>query len=137
MTREAFLAMQKILKPEGTLVINAFGDFAPGKDFLAASLFDTLLSVFPSVRIHHERGEGGNTLFVASSRTNLAILHPPTFENLPSRCAAEVQDAFETLREPNPIHGIVLTDDFNPVEHRDARNREEMRRQLANSMREL
>jgi hypothetical protein len=31
----------------------------------------------------------------------------------------------------------VLTDDFNPVEFYDARNREKLRRQLALSVREL
>jgi spermidine synthase len=134
MTREAFTAMRRSLKPEGTLVINTFGDFDPGQDFLAASLSKTLASVFPSVRIHHARY--GNTLFVASSRTNLAIVHPPTFDQVHRRCADEVEEAFETLRETDPRHGMVLTDDFNPVEFYDARNRESMRRYLANAMHE-
>jgi len=135
MTREAFTAIRRDLKPEGTLVINTFGDFDPGQDFFAASLSKTLVSVFPSVRIH--KGTYGNTLFVASSNTNLVIVHPPDFDHVNSACVSYVREAFATLRETDPAHGIVLTDDFNPVEFYDAKNREAMRRSLADSMREL
>src|SRR5437899_968916 len=50
MTREAFTAMRRILKPDGTLVINTFCDVDPGDDFFGASLSKTLASVFPGVR---------------------------------------------------------------------------------------
>ena len=42
--------------------------------------------------------------------------------------------AFESLREPNPRHGQILTDDYNPVEFYDAANRENLRRYLAMAM---
>ena len=135
MTREAFSAMHRVLKPQGTLVINTFGDFASGQDFFAASLSKTLQNVFASVRIH--KGEYGNTLFVASINPNLAIVHPPHFEQVHANCASLVQEAFETLRETHPGHGIVLTDDFNPVEFYDAKNRETLRRYLANEMHKM
>ena len=38
------------------------------------------------------------------------------------------------LRETDPAHGIVLTDDYNPVEFRDAANREAIRKNLARSI---
>ncbi len=136
MTREAFAAMRRLLKPDGTLVINSFGDFEPGQDFFTASLYKTLANVFPSVRIHND-GRNGNTMFVASSRPNLEIVHPPDFAHVHPHCAQEVQAAFEGLRETNPRHGRVLTDDYNPVEFRDAANREELRRRLALSMKNL
>ena len=135
MTREAFSAIMNDLKPEGTLVINTFGDFEPGQDFLAASLSKTLRAVFPSVRIH--KGGYGNTLFVASRNANLSMVHPPNFDRVHNNCVAQVKDAFDTLRETHPGHGIILTDDFNPVEFYDARNRETMRRYLANWVHEL
>ena len=135
MTREAFNAIRRRLKLGGTLVINTFGDFEPGEDYFAASLSKTLKDVFPSLRIH--KGSYGNTLFVASSNPNLTILHPPNFDLVNSHCAAEVRDAFETLRETHPSHGIILTDNFNPVEFYDAKNRERMRRYLAVSMQPL
>jgi spermidine synthase len=135
MTREAFRAMGRVLKPQGTLVINTFGDFEPGQDFFAASLSKTLHSVFPSVRIH--KGHYGNTLFVASNNPDLAIVHPPDFDGVNSNCASDVREAFATLRETHPGHGMVLTDDFNPVEFYDAKNRESLRRYLANNMHEM
>jgi len=135
MTREAFSAIRRDLKPEGTLVINTFGEFEAGQDFFAASLSKTLKNVFPSVRIH--KGQYGNTLFVASINPKLEIVHPPKFEAVHSNCASQVRDAFATLRETHPGHGIVLTDDFNPVELYDAKNRENLRRYLADSMHEM
>ncbi len=137
MTREAFTAMRRNLKPEGTLVINTFADLRAGQDFFAASLHKTLQAVFPSVRIHSVKREDRNTLFVASSNPNLAILHPANFDQVHGNCVSEVRDAFETLRLTDPNHGIVLTDDFNPVEFKDAKNRENLRRNLAVSMHEL
>jgi predicted membrane-bound spermidine synthase len=134
MTKEAFSAMRRILKPDGTLVINCFGDFDPGEDFFVASLEKTLTNVFPGVRLHNERN-GGNVLFVASARTNLTILHEPDFEQVHPHCRSEVKSAFGRIVEAIPEHGIVLTDDYNPVEFYDAANRERIRRNLAQNMR--
>ncbi len=47
----------------------------------------------------------------------------------------QARDAMDGLKEANPKSGRVLTDDFNPVEFHDAKNREQFRRQLAFSMR--
>jgi SAM-dependent methyltransferase len=135
MTREAFSAVRRVLKPEGTLVINTFGSFDTGADFFTASLWKTLSSVFASVRIH--AGRRGNTLFVASARPELAIVHPPNFNGIHWYCVEEVKDAFASLRETHPGHGVVLKDDFNPVEFYDAANRERHRRYLAESMRRM
>jgi len=41
------------------------------------------------------------------------------------------------LRETDPRHGRVLTDDYNPVEFYDAAHREQTRRWLAQAMREF
>ncbi len=129
MTREAFAALRRVLKPEGVLVINTFADPDQQVDFFSASLYKTLTNTFTSVRLHH--GRNGNSLFVASPRTDLAILHPPTFDHVWSGCREQVKDAFATLREPNLDHGLILTDDYNPVEFHDAANREVLRKNLA------
>ena len=42
-----------------------------------------------------------------------------------------VVELFSNLHPTVPGHGIVLTDDFNPLEYHDAANREETRRYLA------
>jgi spermidine synthase len=135
MTREAFGGIQRVLKPDGVLVINTFADLDPPDDFFGASLYKTLTNVFPSVRIHSARN--GNTLFVAAPRANLAIVHPPEFSHVHSSAVSIVQEAFNTLREPDPRHGRVLTDDYNPVEVFDAAHRESLRRRLAMEMKRL
>jgi spermidine synthase len=133
MTREAFEAMRHILRPDGTLVINCFADFAPGRDFFAASLDRTLREVFRSVRIH---GAGqGNVFYVASDRDELRALREPRFDEMHPVVRRQARSAFATLLRADPREGIVLTDRFNPVEFHDAHNREQIRRQLARTMR--
>jgi hypothetical protein len=78
---------------------------------------------------------GGNTLFVASPRAELVFLHPQSFAEVHPDALDDVRAAFNTLWEPDPGRGIVLTDDHNPIEFYDAANRERYRRALALSMR--
>ena len=61
MTREAFASIRRVLRPGGTLVINAFCSVEDGNDFFAASLTKTLASVFPGVKLH-TAGPGQNLL---------------------------------------------------------------------------
>ena len=75
-----------------------------------------------------------NTLFVASLRSPLTVLNPPDFARVHPDAATEVKAAFARSWEPDLKRGIVLTDDYNPVEYYDAANREKMRRLLAMSM---
>jgi spermidine synthase len=141
MTREAFSSIRRVLKPDGVLVINSFGDFDPGEDFFTTSLFKTLTNVFPSVRIH--TATGGNTFYVASDRTPLEMIRAPDTSNVHSDVLGLAQSAYAGIIEPgrsyrqlvlNLGNGRVLTDDFNPAEFYDARNREKNRRQLAMGM---
>lgn len=136
LTREAFGEMRRVLKPDGVLVINSFGDFSRGRDFFTASVDKTLRAVFGSVRIHND-GLHGNTLFVASARERLEIVHPPILEDVHRDALSQVVAALDGLRETNPESGRVLTDDFNPVEFYDAANRERIRKDLANRIRAL
>ncbi len=128
MTREAFAAMRHVLRPNGVLVINTFGDLSPKHDFLSASLFKTLKGVFASVRIHHIPGH--NMLFVASDQPELKIFHPPDFSQVHRACRDDVESTFSETPEPDLNNGIILTDDYNPVEFYDAANREQLRRNL-------
>jgi len=136
MTQEAFSEMRRALKAHGVLVINSFGDFWPGRDFLTASIYQTLASVFTSVRIHAE-GMHGNTLFVASANPDLKILREPDLSGVHVSSARQVSAAFDGLREVTPASGRVLTDDYNPVEFHDAVNREQLRRNLAVGVKNL
>jgi hypothetical protein len=137
MTREAFAAVRRVLKEDGVIVINIFGDFSQEKGFLTASLHKTLKTIFPSVRIH-ALGNNGNVFFVASARPQLEILHPPDFAKVHPAVRPSAESAFTAgVRTTDPQIGIVLADDYNPVEFYDAPNREVWRRALALAMKSL
>lgn len=132
MSREAFAAIHRVLRPDGVLVINSLGDLAHGRDFLTASLERTLRAVFGATSI---RATGnGNVFHIATPATVLrehrgldfAAVHPDLREDVRAMLAA--------VRIADPSHGVVLTDDFNPVDFHDAANREEMRRRLVSWM---
>lgn len=133
-TKEAFASIKRILKPEGVLVINSFGSFEKGRDFGVASLARTLRegANFKSVKVH-AYGDG-NVFYVASCQAYLQIGKEPVFEEVHSSCRGRVETLFENTVQVDCSHGIVLTDDFNPLEYYDAENREETRRWLALSM---
>lgn len=129
MTREAFAAMRRCLKPGGALVMNTFADLSPGKNFLGASIFKTLRQVFKSVVIHDALN--GNVFYVASDREPLAAVRPLAFDSVPEQLRWAVEHAFDNRVSTDDTAGIVLTDDYNPVDFYDAQNRETLRRQLA------
>ncbi|MCE9552453.1 MAG: fused MFS/spermidine synthase [Planctomycetes bacterium] len=130
MTREAFAAMRDALAPGGTLVINSFGDLTEGHDFYPASLEKTLRTVFKSVKVHAAQATG-NIFFVASDRQELEFVHQPVEPDTTARIKRLVQGALANVIVPDPSRGIVLSDDFNPVEYYDAENRERFRRKTA------
>ncbi len=134
MTRECFLAARERLAPGGVLVINCFGYFEPSRDFFPQSLARTLLSVFPSLRIH-DSGTG-NLFFVASPRESLPLPSFPSFGHVHPAIRNRVAFACRNRIEPDPRRGSALTDDYNPVEFHDAMVREDLRRGMARSMRE-
>jgi spermidine synthase len=129
MTREAFEAIRAVLHPDGVLVINSFGDLTRGKDFFTASLSKTLAAVFQSVKIH--TGTTGNVFFVASAREELAFRREPDLAEVHPMLRFAVQRTYESTVQTSVESGIVLTDDYNPVEFHDAANRERIRRDLA------
>ncbi|HVO39241.1 MAG TPA: fused MFS/spermidine synthase [Spirochaetia bacterium] len=132
MSREAFQEVRRILKRDGVLVINTFVDFNSPGDFAGASLFRTLQAVFSSVRAHG--APATNTLFVASDRSPLTILHEPRYADVHPDAIADVRAAFARSWVPDASRGIVLTDDYNPLEYFDAANRERYRRDMAMTM---
>jgi len=134
-TREAFASMRRVLRPGGTLVINSFGNLEAGRDFFTASLDKTLKAVFPSV-VAHSSGDGG-IFFVASDRPTLAFVRPPDRANIHPEVLDDTEATFAGVVDPLPGHGRVLTDDYNPAEFYDARNREEFRRRLAMGAKEM
>jgi spermidine synthase len=134
MTREAFAAIRRVLRPGGVLIINAFCRTDAGRDFFGASLDQTLKAVFASVYMH---GNGDQSYFVATDRAGPEFLHPPEPDRAHPAVRADVALTFANILQPLPADGRVLTDDFNPVEFYDAQNREALRRLFALGAREL
>jgi spermidine synthase len=131
LTREAFSSIRRVLRPGGALVINSFGNLEPGHDFFVSSLDRTLKSVFASVHLHTDTTDGG-MFFVASDRTPLVFVRRPDLQNIHPLVVDEAEASFNHVVET--VHdedGLVLTDDYNPAEFYDAKNREELRRLLA------
>ena len=140
LSRQAFAAMQRVLKPGGVLIMNTFGSTNPGKDFFAASVSKTLQSVFGRVRICGTSGPGVvNMFFSASDRPEMTLGEFPNIEEVPEtrKCREEVSYARNADWHTEPADGIVLTDDYNPLEYYDAANREQTRRNLALGTREM
>jgi len=135
MTREAFESIRRVLRPGGVLVINSFTELTEGRDYFACSLSKTLKTVFKGVRLHTE-GQGA-IFFAATDRPNPGFVHPPDFSNIHPRAQLETETAVKNLVEAAPDRGRVLTDDFNPVEFYDAKNRELIRRHLAMAAKDM
>jgi SAM-dependent methyltransferase len=129
LTREAFGSIHKVLRPGGSLVINCFGDLEEGHDYFAASLNKTLKAVFKAVHMHTS-GHGA-VFFAASDREDPGFVRPPDFAGFHPQVLRETEAVFSGIVDTPADRGRILTDDFNPVEFYDARNREEIRRRLA------
>lgn len=136
MTREAFSSIRRVLRPGGALVINSFGNLEPGHDFFVASLNKTLKSVFANVHLHTGTTDGG-MFFVASDRSPLEFVRRPDLQGIHPRVMEDAQDSFNHIVDTIPEDGMVLTDDYNPAEFYDAKNREEIRHSLAMHARDL
>jgi predicted membrane-bound spermidine synthase len=135
MSRQAFESIRRVLRPGGVLVINSFGDLEDGRDFFTASLNKTLKAVFQSVRLHSS-GDGA-MFFAAGNRPDMAFVNPPNLQGVHPDVVFEAKTTYAQTVQPIPGHGLVLTDNFNPAEYYDARNREELRRSLAKRAREM
>ena len=135
MTREAFAAMKRVLRPGGVLVINSFAELEEGRDFFGTSLNRTLQAVFPGVRMHS--CNRGAIFFVATDRAEPGFVRAPDLEGIHPRALNDTQTAFANILEAPAGRGRVLSDDYNPVEFYDARNREQIRRNLAKAAREM
>jgi spermidine synthase len=135
MTQETFATIRRVLRPGGVVVVHTFGELQPGRDYLLASIGKTLQSVFPGVRLH-TNGDGA-FFFVARLEDAFASVGPVTLEDTHPDVREEVSLAFTTTVPLPAGSGVVLTDDYNPAEYYDARNRELLRRRLALTARQM
>ncbi|MBM3848398.1 MAG: hypothetical protein FJ405_19195 [Verrucomicrobia bacterium] len=136
MTRESFESARQLLNSDGLFVLNSFGDFDLAPDpFFLASMHKTLAAVFRTVKIHSTGN--GNVFFVASMRETLEMQQRPSLRKVHATKVPEVRKGYANMITTDPAHGMVLTDDYNPVEVRDARNRERIRRAMAEAVRKF
>ncbi len=135
MTREAFESIKRVLRPGGALVINMFGELEPGNDFFAASLDKTLRAVFPGVRLHGT-GEGA-VFFTATPRPAPEFVRPVELDGVHPVVREDYKITMASSLRTDPNSGRILTDDYNPVEFYDAKNRENVRRRLALAWKDL
>jgi spermidine synthase len=135
MSTEAFRSITNVLKPGGVLTINCFGELQAGEDFFPASLKKTLSTAFATVRMH---STGRSAVFFAATTSPVTdFVSKPDLENIHPEAQEDVVRAFRTLVDSLPESGLVLTDDYNPADYYDARHREEVRRNLAMSVRRM
>jgi len=135
LTREAFTAIRQVLRPGGALVINCFGELEEGHDFFATSLNRTLKAVFPGVRLHTMAR--GAIFFAATDHPIPTFAREPDLRDVHPDVEPEVEAILHSHLEASPDHGLVLTDNYNPVEFYDAGNREQIRRRLALAARDM
>jgi hypothetical protein len=74
---------------------------------------------------------------VASDQVPLGMHREPDVAAAHRTLRSEMRAALAGIMRPAETSGMVLTDDFNPVEIRDAPNRERFRRDLTRMMTEL
>jgi len=135
LTREAFRSMRSVLRPGGVLVINSFAQLGEDHDFFAASLDLTLKAAFRSVRVH--TSGHGEMFFAASDNPDLRFLRKPELASIHPKARRNAETAYYHVVQPLPDHGRILTDDYNPAEFFDAANREEYRRSMAFSVKNM
>lgn len=129
LTRQAFESIHNVLRPGGTLVINCFGELEEGRDFFTSSLNRTLRAVFRGVHLHTVAR--GAVFFAASDHPIPSFAREPDLGQVHPDVKDDVEALLHSHLDASPDRGLVLTDNYNPVEFYDARNREQIRRRLA------
>lgn len=111
-TREFTQQLHRLLAPQGALVVNVIDDFQRGR-FLA-SYTRTLQSVFGGehVGILMDAAED-----MESSRSTFVVVASRSLAEISAQTAAHVVPPAATLNYVRRRRGIVLTDDFAPVDN--------------------
>ncbi|MDP6354362.1 MAG: fused MFS/spermidine synthase [Planctomycetota bacterium] len=114
-TREMFQAVRRRLAPDGILAINLIT--APG-GWVANSVHRTLMAAFPSVWGYRSGdNDGVQPLFYFASEREPEISRRWVFDIPPDEGVADLTYALQQRRLPaEPGTGIVLTDEYNPVD---------------------
>jgi len=115
-TSEVMSSVKSLLKPDGVLTVNLVS-FVTGPNSLAAkSVYRTLKRAFPFVDVFFTQGRDrlGNVLFFASPDTIEQRMELTELEDRLDRIA--VREMLERRVHFRDDEGVVLTDDYNPLE---------------------
>lgn len=135
LTREALELVRARLAPGGVLALNMVGSL--GKDkFMTVSVIRTLESVFPWVKVvpMFNNDNFGNMEVVAGIGTPLTDI--PTFNEMNAHPLTHA--VLRKVMAQSPVlidskQGIILTDDYNPIDVLDLPMKEEIRRGILQS----
>lgn len=136
LTREALDEVRARLAPGGVVAANVAGSLGQAT-LMTASIARTFESVFPDVRLHPtfdpEAGERYGNLVVIASDRPLGAWDP--VRGAPPRVHAFAREAVALRlgrgwRFPPGTPALVLSDDFNPFDARDAWLKERIRRDM-------
>ncbi|MBU2574933.1 MAG: fused MFS/spermidine synthase [Elusimicrobia bacterium] len=117
---ESFRDISRALKDNGILGVNYVG-FGAGKNSRpSCSIYLTLREIFPYVKVymHKSRGELGNIIFLASPEP-LKLRRSPETCDIPEirKILVEMAEREIDYRDKTgKCGGIVLTDDYNPIQ---------------------
>jgi spermidine synthase len=125
LSREALLVLKERMTDKGILAINLIGSLKH-ENFMTASIIRTLESVFPAVDIYPnydmERSSGGGNITVLASRSPLMPFDRQSVAAFPVNSFAARDVALfigKQFRLPAGTPGIILTDDYNPIDFYD------------------
>jgi len=128
LTREALADAREALRPAGVLILNCIASLEPGRDLFVRSVERTLETVFRECALHVS--PGGNLFFVAGDG-DLVPDFERGLEGVDDAFRERVAKTFADRRRALSPGGLVLTDDFNPIEFHDAAYRAAAREKLA------
>lgn len=126
LSKEAFGSIAKTLNPNGILAINFHGFVDPAKARASYSIYKTLKKVFKNVVAFEvqqwNNGEMRNLVFFASQgilKADAPLRAGTLFANSPDDASISMEGPI-SMKGPISMEGsrtgIVLTDDYNPIE---------------------
>jgi len=129
MTKEMFGEIKGALKEDGILAVNSFGFMSGKGTVIPQSIHRTLGAVYPNVRAFRVSKENfGNIIFFASAG-ELALRR-----SIEKTDIAGLENLFAEMLEKEVRYsmqeGIVITDDYNPLEAWGVMTSEAMRRDI-------
>lgn len=129
LTLEAFRDARSGLERNGALIMNCIVETEPGEDVFLASLLRTMRSVFQHVRVYIS--PDGNVFLVGKDSESLEFAGDPQIAEIPEKIQERIVQTLANADREERDNGMILRDDFNPIEFYDAAYRARAREKLA------